>query len=150
MQAGDIIIVVMLVVGALVAGLYFLNRWAYRKMDDQQAMIEKTKMSTAIYVIDKKKDNIKNVNMPKAVIEQMPKMYRFMKLYFVKAKVGPQIVTLMCDKKVFKVIQLKKSVKVELAGIYIVNIKGMKTEAELKKAEKEKKAKEKLEKKEKK
>ena len=42
----------------------------------------------------------------------------------VKAKVGPQIVNLMCDKSVFEIIPVKKNVKVELAGIYIVSVKG--------------------------
>ena len=42
----------------------------------------------------------------------------------VKAKVGPQIVNLMCDKSVFEIMPMKKNVKVELAGIYIVKIQG--------------------------
>ena len=43
----------------------------------------------------------------------------------IKAKVGPQITTLMCDKPVYDILPVKKNVKVEMAGIYIVGIKGV-------------------------
>lgn len=140
---GDIIIIVVIIVGALVAAFYFFNKWAYKKMDQQQAVIEQTKNSANIYVIDKRKDKITNVNMPKVVLEQMPKVYRLKKMYFVQAKVGPQIITLMCDKNVFEGIPVKKNVKVELAGIYIISFVGMKTAKEIKEAKKAKKLKEK-------
>ena len=43
----------------------------------------------------------------------------------IKAKVGPQIVTLISDKNVFDVLVPKKTYKVELSGLYIVGIVGM-------------------------
>lgn len=137
----DWVIIVVAIIGAIFAGLYFLNKWAYNKMNTQQAMIDKMKNSMSIYVIDKKHDKISNVNMPKTVIEQMPKMYKKMKLYFVQAKIGPQIMTLMCDKKVYAAIPTKKNIKVEIAGIYIVNVAGMKSPQEIKQIQKEKKLK---------
>lgn len=143
----DWIIIIAIVLGAILAGLYFLNKWAYKKMDTQQTMIEKMKNSMSIYVIDKKHDKITNVNMPKAVMEQMPKIYKRMKLYFVQAKIGPQIMTLMCDKRVFAAIPIKKNVKVEIAGMYIVSVAGMKSPEEMKALRKEKKLKEKAAKK---
>ena len=112
-------------------------------MGDHQDMINRSKQTTTIFVIDKKKTKITEVNMPKIVTEQMPKIYKFLKLYFVQAKIGPQIMTLICDKKVFNAITVKKNVKVELAGIYIVSVVGMKTDKELKEIKKAKKQKEK-------
>jgi hypothetical protein len=53
-----------------------------------------------------------------------------MKMPLVKAKVGPQVTTLMCDPKVFEVLPIKRNVRVELAGIYIAEMKGMKTKKE--------------------
>ena len=141
----DWIIIIAVILGAILAGLYFLNKWAYKKMDTQQTMIEKMKNSMSIYVIDKKRDKITNVNMPKAVVEQMPKIYKKMKMCFVQAKIGPQIMTLICDKKVFAAIPVKKNIKVEIAGIYIVSVAGMKTPQEMKAMQKEKKAKAKAE-----
>ncbi len=146
----DWLIVAVVVIGLIVTGLYFLNKWAYKKMDTQQTMIDRMKNSMSIYVIDKKRDKITNINMPKAVSEQMPKIYKKMRLCFVQAKVGPQVMTLMCDKRVFEAIPVKKNVRVEIAGMYIVSVAGMKSPQEIKAAKKEKKLKEKAERKAKK
>lgn len=137
----DWLIIVAVIIGVIFAGLYFVNKWAYKKMDTQQTLINKMKNSANIYVIDKKRDKITNINVPKAVIEQMPRLYKKMKMCFVQAKMGPQIVTLMCDKKVFAAIPVKKNVKVEIAGMYIVSVAGMKTPEELKAIKKQKKLK---------
>ncbi len=145
----DFILIAMLVIAIVGGGLYFLNRKLSKRMSDAQSFIETSKQVVSIYPIDKRKDKITNVNMPKAVIDQVPKYQRFMSNHFVKAKVGPQIVTLMCDKHVFNSVPLKKNIKVELAGIYIVSVIGMKSKEELKKIKKEKKENLKLEKKKK-
>lgn len=42
-----------------------------------------------------------------------------------KGKVGPQIVTLITEKNVYDVIVPKKTVKVELSGLYLVNVVGV-------------------------
>ena len=133
----DIIILVVIIVGVVFGLLYWLNKKASQKLGDQQEIIQRSKQTTSIFVIDKKHS-------------KMPKFYKFLKLYFVQAKIGPQIMTLMCDKKVFKAIPLKKNIKVELAGIYIVNVVGMKTKEELKAIQKEKKEKNKKDKNDKK
>lgn len=132
MSGGDIVLLITLIVALIVAALYFLNRWATKKMGNQQEMIERTKQSVTIYVIDKKKTKAKDANLPKAVMDNLPKVYRFIKTPLVKAKVGPQIITLMCDKKVFEALPVKKNVKVELAGIYIIGMKGLKSKKEFK------------------
>ena len=131
MQAVDILIIVGIALAAILAGLYFLNKWASKRMAGQQEMIDRNKQTVSIYVIDKKKEKATDVNLPKAVTENMPKASRFLKMPFVKAKVGPQIVTLMCEKKVYNALPVKKNVKVELAGMYIVGMKGMKTKKEM-------------------
>ena len=133
-----IVLIVVLVVAGLFAGLYFLNRWAAKKSVESQSMIEKNKMAASIYVIDKKHDKAANVNLPKAITENLPKRNKLMKMYFVKAKIGPQIMTLMCDKNVFNVLKPKTTYKVDMAGIYIASVKGMKSEYELKQASKAK------------
>ena len=75
------------------------------------------------------------------LINQLLVLYKKMKMYFVQAKIGPQIMTLMCDKKVFAAIPVKKNIKVEIAGIYIVSVAGMKSPEELKAIKKQKKEK---------
>ena len=138
LSAGDIVLLVFIIVVAAGAGLYFLNRWASRKMATQQDVIEKTKMSTSIFVLDKKKDKITNANLPKAVMNEIPKHYKFMKVPIIKAKVGPQVLTLLCDKNVYEALPVKKNISVELAGIYIISMKGMKSKKEMKQLRKDK------------
>jgi hypothetical protein len=137
----DILLIVIMSLVAIIAGLYFLNRWAAKRMATQQDMVEKTKQSASIYVIDMRRDKAANVNMPKVVMENLPRTAKLMKMYFVKAKVGPQIVTLMCEKTVYNALDVKKTFQVELAGIYIASVKGMKTKYELAQARKKKKQK---------
>jgi len=111
--------------------IYFLNRWAGKKQAAQNEMVEQHKQTVSIYVIDKKKDKITNANIPKAMAAQVPRLGRMMKMPLVKAKIGPQIMTLICESETFKILPLKKTVQVELAGAYIVGMKGAKTKMQL-------------------
>ncbi|NLL69703.1 MAG: hypothetical protein GX238_01070 [Epulopiscium sp.] len=126
MAIWQIILIVLLVIAGVLVGLYFVGRKLQTKMDQQQALINQHKVVTSILVIDKKKEKITKANLPKMVVDQVPKMYRFRKMPLVKAKIGPQVMTLLCDDKVFKKLPTKKMVKVELAGIFIVGIKSVK------------------------
>jgi len=127
----DIAIIVSIVVVVIGVGIYFLNKWAGKRTAEQQEMVEQHKQTMSIYVIDKKKDKAANANFPKAVIDQMPRMSKLMKMPLVKAKIGPQIMTLMCDAAVFDALPIKKTVTVEMAGAYIVSMKGMKTKMQM-------------------
>ncbi len=140
-MTGDIILLIGFIVAAVIVGMYFLNRWATKKQTEQQSFISTNKQTLTAFVIDKKRDKIQNINMPKMVTDAMPSYSKLMKSYFVQVKVGPQIQTLMCDKHVFEAIPVKKSVKMEIAGIYIVNVVGMKSKEEMKALKKEKKSK---------
>ena len=59
------------------------------------------------------------------VIEQTPKLMRRSKLPIVKAKVGPRIAIMIADEKVFELISVKKEIKAEVSGLYIVGVKGI-------------------------
>ncbi len=146
----DILLILVVLLFVLLGGLYMLNRWASNKYDDQQQQIARMKERVTMYVIDKKHDNMKNVNLPKVVKENTPKLSKAMKMYFIKAKVGPQIITFFADKYLYNAIPTKKTVKAEVAGLYIVSFEGYKTPQEMKEIKKEKKAKAKAEKKAKK
>ncbi|MDR1914343.1 MAG: hypothetical protein LBQ68_07685 [Clostridiales bacterium] len=141
MQLWDILFLVFIIVGVLGVGLYFLNRWASKRMVEQQDTLERVKQTVNIFIIDKKKQKPLNSSLPKEVKSKLPPIYRFMKAPLVKAKVGPQIVTLMSDPKVFDALPIKKQVKVELAGVYISGMPGMKTKAEIQALAKAKKTK---------
>jgi len=123
-----IISIVILVAGV---AIYFLNSWAGKKQAQQNDMIAQHKQTATLYVIDKKKDKISNANFPKEMASQVPRLGRMMKMPLVKVKIGPQIMTMMCEAETFKILPVKKTVTVELAGAYIVGMKGMKTKMQL-------------------
>ena len=56
----------------------------------------------SMLVIDKKRMKIKDSGLHQSVIAQTPKYMRWSKLPIVKAKVGPQILSLVCDEKIFE------------------------------------------------
>jgi len=141
MTSWDILFLVFIIVAVLGAGLYFLNKWASTKMVEQQETMDRVKQMVTIFVIDKKKDKPANANLPKEVKAKLPKIYRVMKMPLVKAKVGPQIVTLISDQKVFDALPIKKNVRVELAGMYIAGMQGLKTKKEMQALARTKKAK---------
>lgn len=119
-----IVLIVVAVILVLAAVLYFVGRNLQKKSDSQQVMMEQHKMVTSILVIDKKKMRMKESNLPKMVQDQIPAYLKWRKLPLVKAKIGPKITTLLCDDRVFKELPIKKMVKVDLAGMYIMGIKG--------------------------
>ncbi len=119
----DIILIVLAVIVVIFVILYFVGRKLQSKADTSQNMIAQNKMTTSILVIDKKKMKITEANLPKMVVDQIPKFYKLRKMPLVKAKIGPKISTLICDPSVFKTLPIKKLVRVELAGLYIVGYK---------------------------
>ena len=76
-------------------------------------------------IIDKKKMKLKEAGLPAAVIENTPKYLRRTKIPVVKAKIGPRIMTLMCENKVFEVMPVKKEIKAVVSGLYITEIKSV-------------------------
>ena len=104
-------IVVVTVSLAILVALYFAGKKLKAKQDEQQALIEQNKMSVSLLVIDKKKMKLKDANLPAAVMAQVPKISRGVKVPMVKVKVGPQIMTMFCDEAIFDQIPVKKEVK---------------------------------------
>ena len=138
LNISDILIIIIVVLALLCAGMYYLNKRGMKKMIQAQDFIDQNRTTVQIFVIDKRQEKPSPSNMPKAVYEQMPKSAKMRKTNLVRAKVGPQIVTLMCDKPVYQVMPVKKTVKVDLAGMYIVGITGMNLEDKKKKTLSEK------------
>ncbi len=128
----------MVIVALIFVGFYFLNKRGVKRMVQAQDFIDMNRMTVPIFVIDKRKEKPSANNLPKAVFEQMPKTAKMRKTNLVRAKVGPQIVTLMCDNNVYDVLPVKKNVKVDLAGMYIVSITGMNLDDKKKKSFSEK------------
>lgn len=107
-------------------GFYFLKKNIKKKMNDQEEMVRQHKVTVQILVLEKRKDRVTNANIPKSVLEQIPKIYKVRKVPIVKAKIGPQVMDLLCDESVFDKLPEKKTVKVDLAGIFIAGIQHQK------------------------
>ena len=106
------------------AVLYFMGKKAQKKQEDQQEQMEAAKQTISMLIIDKKMLPLKDSGLPQMVIDQAPKLMRRSKMPIVKAKVGPKIMVLVADSKVYDSIPLKKEIKAEVSGIYIMGIKG--------------------------
>lgn len=126
MSTGMIVFLVILAV--LAAGLvvlYFLGKKAQKKQEEQQQMMNANKQTVSMLIIDKKRMKLKDSGLPQVVLDEAPKLMRNTKLPIVKAKVGPQILSLISDEKIFDSIPVKKEVKAVVSGIYILDVKGL-------------------------
>ncbi len=120
-----VLLVILVILIGLLVGLYFFGKKTQKKQEEQQAQIEASKQTVSMLVIDKKRMPLKESGLPQMVIDQTPKMMRRAKLPIVKAKVGPRIMTLICDAAIFDQIPVKKEVKATVSGIYITGVRGI-------------------------
>lgn len=120
-----VLLVILAVLIIAVVALYFLGRKAQKKQSEQQAQIEAMKQTVSMLIIDKKRMKLRDAGLPQAILEQTPKWLRGSKLPIVKAKVGPQVMSLICDEKIFDSVPVKKEVKAVVSGIYITDVKGL-------------------------
>ena len=127
MSTGTIVLLVVLAI--LIAGtvaLYFFGRRMEKKQAEQKEQMDAVAQTVTMMVIDKKNLKLKEAGFPAIVVENTPKYLRRSKVPVVKAKIGPQIMTLMCDAEVFPLIPVGgKPIKAVLSGIYITSVKGI-------------------------
>lgn len=121
MDGLGIFFTILAVIAVIFVVLYFVGKRANKKQAESQAIIDQNRQTITAYIIDKKRSKITTANFPQSVIDSMPKRMKFMKMYLVKLKTGPQIVTMICDKPVFEALPLKKNVKLEVSGGYILS-----------------------------
>ncbi|MBO4399429.1 MAG: hypothetical protein J5795_04790 [Lachnospiraceae bacterium] len=122
------VLVALIVLGVILVAfvaLYFFARKMQKKNDAvMQEMMANSQVVPAL-IIDKKRMRMMDAGFPQVVMEQTPKYARRTKVAVVKAKIGPQIRSLMCDEKVFDLIPVKKEAKLKVSGIYILDVKGV-------------------------
>ena len=118
-------IVLLVILVVLIIALYFLGKKAEKKQAEQQEQLDAVKQTVSMLVIDKGRIRLKDAGFPPIVLENTPKYLRRSKVPVVKAKVGPKVMTLMCDAQVYPTIPVKKEVKATVSGIYITGVKGL-------------------------
>ena len=114
---GIVLLVIFVILLAVFIGLMIFGNKLRKQQDEQQAQIDAAKQVMSM--------KLKDANLPKMVLEQTPKYLRGSKMPIVKAKIGPRIMTLMADPKVFDQLPVKAEVKAEVSGIYITGIKSV-------------------------
>ena len=118
-----LVILVVLIIACI--ALYFLGKKAEKKQAEQQEQLDAVKQTVSMLVIDKGRIRLKDAGFPPIVLENTPKYLRRSKVPVVKAKVGPKVMTLMCDAQVYPTIPVQKEVKATVSGIYITGVKGL-------------------------
>ena len=114
-----IVIAVVLTIAVIV--LYFLGKKAQKK----QEILNANRQTFSMLIIDKKRMKMRDAGLPQIVMDQVPRLMRGSKMPIVKAKVGPQIMSLICEDKIFDSVPVKKEVKAVVSGIYILEVKGL-------------------------
>ena len=120
-----VMLVILVILIAACIALYFLGKRAEKKQAEQQAQLEAVAQNMSMLIIDKKKMRLKDSGLPQVVLDQAPKLMRGSKLPIIKAKIGPQIMSLICDEKIFESVPVKKEVKAVVSGIYVLGVRGL-------------------------
>lgn len=121
-------IIMVVIIGLLIA-LYFVGNKMQKTQLAQREQIQAAAQPANLFIIDKKIMPMKDAKLPKAVMEQAPKRYQKAKVPIVKAKIGPQVMTLICDDAIFDDIPKHGEVKAMLSGIYIVSARAVHKQA---------------------
>ena len=133
------VIVMLCIIAVLIiamVALYFFGKKQEKKQAEAQEQLKSVAQSVSLHIIDKKRMKLKESGFPYVVLENTPKYLLGAKVPVVKAKIGPKIMTLMCDEKIFPLVPVKKEVKAVISGIYITEVKGIRGPLETKEEKK--------------
>ncbi|MGN0328699.1 MAG: hypothetical protein ACI4D4_06935 [Lachnospira sp.] len=120
-----VLLVIIAILIAILVALIIVGNKLRKKQAQNQEQIDAAKQVMSMLIIDKGKKKLKDAGLPKIVLEQTPKYLRGSKVTVVKAKIGPKIMVLMADPKVYDQIPVKAEIKAEVSGIYITGIKSV-------------------------
>ncbi|MCI8300912.1 MAG: hypothetical protein HFI69_11345 [Lachnospiraceae bacterium] len=120
-----VLFVIFVVLAAAAITLYILGKKAQKKKEEQDAQIAASAQTISMLIIDKKRMKLADAGLPAFILEQTPKLMRRSKMPIVKAKVGPKIMSFICEAEIFDSIPTKKEVKAVVSGLYITSVKGL-------------------------
>ena len=120
-----VLLVILVILIVATVGLYFFGKKAQRKQAEQQEQLDSVAQTVSMLIIDKKRVKLKEAGLPQMVVDSTPKYLRRSKVPVVKAKVGPKIMTLICDAQIYDLVPVKKEVKATVSGIYITAVRGL-------------------------
>ncbi len=120
-----ILLIILLVIVGVMVVLYFVGNKLQKTQLAQREQMQAAAQPANLFIIDKKIMPMKDAKLPKAVMDQAPKRYQKAKIPVVKAKVGPQVMTLICDDSIYDDVPKHGEVKAMVSGIYIVSVRAM-------------------------
>lgn len=126
------LLIALVVIIILLALLYRFGTKLQKRQETAQTQMQANSQTVSMLVIDKKRVKLADSGLPKIVMEQTPKYMRRSKLPIAKCKIGPQILSMICDEKVYDILPVKKEVKAVISGIYIMGVKGLHSSLEAK------------------
>ena len=124
-----IILIVLAIVAVILVILYFVGSRLQKKQLKAEKAMQNASMTVSLLVIDKQKLKVKDSGLMKQVQDAIPAYMKWRKFPIVKARIikanvagGAQVMSFICDPKVYKIMPVKTEVKVTIAGIYITKL----------------------------
>ena len=124
-----IILIIVAVIAVILVILYFAGSKLMEKQASTEKAMKQMSMVMTLLVIDKQKLHVKDSGLMKQVQDAIPAYMKWTKLPIVKARIikaniagGAQVMSFICDPKVYKIMPVKTEVKVTIAGIYITKL----------------------------
>ena len=124
-----IILIVLGVIAVILVILYFAGSKLMEKQANTEKAMKQMSMTMTLLVIDKQKLHVKDSGLMKQVQDAIPAYMKWRKLPIVKARIikaniagGAQVMSFICDPKVYKIMPVKTEVKVTIAGVYITKL----------------------------
>lgn len=125
----NIVLIVLAVIAVILVILYFVGSKLQTKQANADKAMKQMSMVVSLLVLDKQKCHIKDSGLMKQVQDAIPAYMKWRKFPIVKARIikanvagGAQVMSFICDPKVFKIMPVKTEVKVTVAGIYITKL----------------------------
>lgn len=118
-----VLLIILAVIAVLMVVMYIFGRKAEKKAASQKETMESQSQTMSFYVIDKKRVKLSQAGLPKMVTDQTPKYLRWTRLPILKVKVGPRVMSLICDEKIYDTILPKQEVKATVSGLYVMSAK---------------------------
>ena len=120
-----VLIVIAVALLAFTIAMYFMGKKAQKRQEEQNEQLAATAQTVSMLIIDKKRMRLKDSGLPTIVLKQSNALLRNSKVPIVKAKIGPKVMTFICDASIYDNIPVKKEVKAVVSGLYITEVKGL-------------------------
>ena len=129
MEIWQIILIILAIVAVIFVILYFVGSKLQASQAEKQKAMQNATMKLNLLVIDKAKLKISQSGLMKQVKDSIPAYIKWRKFPIVKARIvktnvagGAQVISFICDPKIFKIIPVKTEVQCMVSGIYITKL----------------------------